>query len=50
MMLILTIVIFAGVGAGLGALFGAPGLTAVAGGFVGIVAGFALVYTRFKDI
>jgi hypothetical protein len=49
-MLVLTILVCAGVGAGLGALFGAPGLTAVAGGFIGIFAGFALVYTRFKNI
>jgi hypothetical protein len=49
-MLLLTIVVFAGAGAGLGALFGAPGLSAVAGGFVGIFAGFALVYTRFRNI
>jgi len=49
-MLLLTIIVFTGAGAGIGALFGAPGLTAVAGGFVGIFAGFALVYTRFRNI
>ncbi len=49
-MLLLTIMVFAGVGAGIGALLGSPGLTAVAGGFVGIFAGFALVYTRFRNI
>lgn len=50
LMLLLTIVIGAGVGVGLGALAGAPEIAGLAGGFVGLLLGFALVYARFKDI
>ena len=39
-----------GIGAGIGALVGAIAPLAIAGLFVGLVAGFALVYSRFKDI
>lgn len=49
-MLLLTIVICAGIGGGVGALVGAPALLALAGGFLGLFAGFALVYTRFRNI
>ncbi len=49
-MLLVTIVACAALGAGIGALLGAPELSAVAGGFVGLLAGFALVYSRFRDI
>ncbi len=49
-MLLLTIVICAAIGGGVGALLGAPELLALAGGFVGLFAGFALVYTRFRNI
>ena len=49
-LLIGTIVLCAGVGLGLGALVGAPALLAIAGGAVGVVGGFRVVYGRFKDI
>jgi hypothetical protein len=49
-MLLLTIVICTAAGIGLGALAGVPELAGLAGGFVGLLLGFALVYTRFKDI
>ena len=49
-MLLLTIVICTAIGAGLGAIVGAPALLALAGGFIGLFVGFALVYTRFRNI
>lgn len=49
-MLLLTIVVFAAIGFALGALVDLAAPLAVAGGFVGLLLGFALVYTRFKDI
>ena len=49
-MLLITIVACAAVGFGVGALTGSPALLTIAGGFVGLVLGFALVYTRFKNI
>lgn len=48
--LVLTIVICAGAGVGLGLLAGAPELAGIGGGFVGLLLGFALVYTRYRDI
>jgi hypothetical protein len=50
MLLVVTIVLFAAIGYGIGALVGAPGVLAGVGGFLGIVAGFAIVYTRFRDL
>lgn len=50
MMLLVTIVVCAGVGFGVGEALGSSALGAVAGGFIGLMAGFALVYTRFKNI
>jgi hypothetical protein len=50
LMLVLTIVICTGAGIGLGALAGVPELAGLAGGFAGLILGFALVYARFKDI
>jgi hypothetical protein len=50
LMLLMTIVLCAMIGLGLGALVGAPAPFAIAGGFFGLGAGFALVYSRFKDI
>ena len=50
LMLLSTIVLGAAVGVGLGALVGAVAILAVLGGFVGLVAGFALVYQLFKNI
>ncbi len=49
-MLLLTIVVCAALGYGAGVLFGTPALFAVFGGFVGLVAGFALVYRRFRNL
>jgi len=49
-MLLLTIVACAALGYGLGVLLGTPAPFAVIGGFVGLVAGFALVYKRFRNL
>ena len=49
-MLLLTIVLCAGIGAAVGAAVDAPELLAVGGGFLGLLLGFVLVYTRFKQI
>jgi hypothetical protein len=40
----------AGIGLALGALLGAEAPLAIAGGAVGVVVGFRIVYRRFKDI
>lgn len=50
LMLLSTILLCAAAGLGLGALVGLPVPLGLAGLFVGAVAGFALVYTRFKDL
>jgi hypothetical protein len=49
-MLLIPILFFAGAGTGLGVLVDAPIALGLAGLFIGLVAGFALVYSRFKDI
>ena len=49
-LLIGTILACAGLGLGLGAIVGAPLALAIAGGAVGVGAGFWVVYARFKDI
>lgn len=49
-MLLVTIVVCAAVGLGLGALVDLAAPLAVAGGFVGLLLGFTLVYSRFKNI
>jgi hypothetical protein len=49
-LLIAAIVLCAGVGFAVGKLVGATAALTVAGGFLGIVVGFTLVYRRFKDI
>lgn len=49
-MLVATILLCTGIGLGVGALVGLPVPLALAGLFLGSVAGFALVYTRFRDI
>jgi hypothetical protein len=49
-LLIATIVACAGIGLALGALVGAPAAIALAGGGVGVVGGFWVVYRRFKEI
>lgn len=49
-LLIATIVTCAGIGLALGALVGAPAALALAGGGVGVIGGFWVVYRRFKEI
>jgi hypothetical protein len=49
-MLVVTALLCAGAGAGIGALLGAPALLGILGLFVGFGLGFALVYQRFRDI
>ena len=39
-----------GAGLGIGVLIGLPALVGIAGLFAGLTAGFALVYSRFRDI
>jgi hypothetical protein len=49
-LLVTTMLLCAGVGLGIGALVGVPVLLGLAGLFAGLVAGFALVYVRFRDL
>jgi hypothetical protein len=49
-LLIGAILVFAALGFGLGAIVGAVAPLAIAGGAVGVVVGFRVVYARFKDI
>ena len=49
-LLISPAILGAGIGLGIGALLGVPGLMAVLGVFVGLVAGFFLVHARFRDL
>jgi hypothetical protein len=49
-LLIGTILTCAAAGLGIGVLVGAPALVALAGGFIGIGAGFWVVYDRFRDL
>ena len=49
-MLVVTAVLCAGAGAGIGAALGSPALLGIIGLFAGFGLGFALVYNRFKDI
>ena len=48
--LVVTMVLCAGIGLVAGALAGAPVPFLLAGLFAGLLVGFALVYTRFKDL
>jgi hypothetical protein len=48
--LVATAVLCGGVGLGGGALIGSPVPVGLAGFFAGLVAGFALVYSRYRDI
>jgi len=50
LLLITTMLVCAAVGLGVGALVGAPVPLALAGGAIGVVAGFWNVYSRFRDI
>ena len=49
-LLIATILACAAVGVGVGALVGAPAALGIAAGFVGVGAGFWVVYRRFRDL
>ncbi len=49
-MLVVTALLCAGVGVGIGAVLGIPALLGVLGLFIGFGLGFKLVYNRFKDI
>jgi hypothetical protein len=48
--LVATMLLFGAVGLGVGGLAGSAVLLGIAGLFVGAGAGFALVYSRYKDI
>lgn len=48
--LVATIILCSALGLGLGLLVGAPVPLVLAGVFIGSIAGFALVYARYKDI
>ena len=50
LMLVVTILLCAGAGLGLGALAGIALPLGLAGFFVGLVVGFLIVHSRFKDI
>lgn len=50
MMLVSSIVVCAAIGFGVGSIIGAQVPLAFAGGFIGLIVGFRLVYTRFKDL
>jgi len=49
-MLLATLVSCAAIGFGIGALVGLAVPLGLVGLFVGLIAGFALVYTRFKNV
>ncbi|HEY2602101.1 MAG TPA: hypothetical protein VGI67_11130 [Thermoleophilaceae bacterium] len=48
--LVVTALLCAGVGVGIGAALGIPALLGILGLFVGFGVGFTLVYKRFRDI
>jgi hypothetical protein len=49
-LIVSTVVLCAGIGAGLGLLVGAPGPLAVIGVFVGFGLGLRLVHARYRDL
>jgi hypothetical protein len=49
-MLVSSLVVGAAIGFGVGSVFGAEVPLAFAGGCIGLIVGFRLVYTRFKDL
>jgi len=49
-LIVATMILCAAIGFGLGALVGAPVPLGIAGLFAGVVAGLALVITRFRDL
>jgi hypothetical protein len=50
LMIVVSLILVAAVGFGLGSLFGAAVPMAFVGGFVGLFLGLWLVYTRFKNV
>jgi hypothetical protein len=50
MMLVSSLVVFAAIGFGVGSGFGAKVPLAFVGGALGLILGFTLVYSRFKDL
>jgi hypothetical protein len=48
--LVSLLVVCAAIGFGVGSAFGAEVLLAFAGGAIGLILGFAVVYSRFKDL
>jgi hypothetical protein len=50
LMIVVSLVLVAAAGYGLGSLFGAAVPLAFAGGFAGLFLGLWLVYTRFKNV
>ena len=50
LMIVVSLVLGAAAGYGIGAIFSAPVPVAFVGGFAGLFLGLWLVYTRFKDI
>ena len=50
LMIVVSLVLVAAAGYGIGSAFAAAVPLAFAGGFIGLLLGLWLVYTRFKDI
>jgi len=50
LMIVVSMVLVAALGYGLGSIFSAAVPLAFAGGFIGLFLGLWLVYTRFKDV
>jgi hypothetical protein len=50
LMIVVTFVLVAAIGYGIGSLFGAAVPLAFVGGFAGLFVGLWVVYTRFKNI
>jgi len=49
-LLVTTALLCGGIGVGLGLALGVPALLGILGLFIGFGAGFALVYSRYKDL
>jgi hypothetical protein len=49
-MLVVTMLLCGAAGLGAGVLVGSPALLGIVGFFAGVVAGFAVVYARFKNV
>ncbi len=50
MLLVSTVLFGVAVGFGVGAVTGSIAVFSIVGGFIGLIAGFRVVYSRFKDI